>query len=103
MQKLRRICDKSHLFQKAFNFPEAYRTSNQVDRPMNYFDRLLYTMQYFHGQAEAADLSVRSLGSLALLCNFHPYCRKTQILKAGVLSPFEQLMAFVTMITASKI
>lgn len=91
MQKLRRIRDKSHLFQKAFDFPEAYRTSNQVDRPMNYFARVLYTMQYFHGQPEAAELSVRSL---ALLWNFHPYCRKTRTLKAGVLSPFEELNGF---------
>lgn len=91
MQKLRRIREKSHLFQKAFDFPEAYRTSNQVDRPMNYFDRLLYTMQYFHGRAEAAELSVRSM---ALLWNFHPYCRKTRTLKEGVLSPFEELNGF---------
>lgn len=91
MQKLRRIREKSHLFQKAFDFPEAYRTSNQVDRPMNYFDRLLYTMQYFHGRAEAAELSVRSM---ALLWNFHPYCRKTRTLKQGVLSPFEELNGF---------
>ena len=91
MQKLRRIRDKSHLFQKAFDFPKAYRTSNQVDRPMNYLERLLYTMQYFHGRTEAAELSVRSL---ALLWNFHPYCRKTRTLKAGVLSPFEELNGF---------
>jgi hypothetical protein len=91
MQKLRRIREKSHLFQEAFDFPETYRTSNQVDRPMNYFDRILYTMQYFHGRAEAAELSVRSL---AVLWNFHPYCRKTRTLKAGVLCPFEDLNGF---------
>lgn len=91
MQKLRRIRDKSPLFQKAFDFPEASRTSNPVDRPMNYFDRVLYTMQYFHGQSEAAELSVRSL---ALLWNFHPYCRKTRTLKPGILCPFEELNGF---------
>jgi hypothetical protein len=29
------------LFQRAFDFPKAYRTSNQVDRPMNDLDRTL--------------------------------------------------------------
>ena len=58
---------------------------------MNYLDRLLYTMQYFHGRAESAELSVRSM---ALLWNFHPYCRKTRTLKAGVLCPFEELNGF---------
>ena len=43
--KVRRIHLKSHLFQSALDFPDAYRTSNQVDRPMNYFDRVLYSMQ----------------------------------------------------------
>jgi hypothetical protein len=44
----RRLKDNSQVFQHAFDFPEAYRTSNQVDRPMNYLDRTLYAMQDFH-------------------------------------------------------
>ena len=39
-QKLRRIRTKSGLYQAAFDFSHAYRTSNQVDRPMNYFVRV---------------------------------------------------------------
>ena len=34
--RLKRLREKSLLFQRAFDFPDAYRTSNQVDRPMNY-------------------------------------------------------------------
>jgi len=86
--KVRRIHLKSHLFQSALDFPDAYRTSNQVDRPMNYFDRVLYSMQYFHGNLTSARLTVRSL---ALLWNFRPYCRKTRVRKQGQLSPFESL------------
>jgi uncharacterized membrane protein YraQ (UPF0718 family) len=43
--RLRRLKGKSRFFQRAFDFPDAYRTSNQVDRPMNYLDRTLYAMQ----------------------------------------------------------
>jgi hypothetical protein len=90
-QKLRRIRTKSHLYQAAFDFPDAYRTSNQVDRPMNYFDRILYSMQYFHGSLSSAQLTVRSM---AILWNFHPFCRKARSNKQGVLSPFEALNGF---------
>jgi hypothetical protein len=84
---LRRLKDKSRFFQRAFDFPEAYRTSHEVDRPMNYLDRTLYAMQDFHGKWDAAEQSSRSM---ALLWNFHPYCCKTQ--KAtGCLCPFEHL------------
>ena len=90
-QRLRRLQGKSPFFQRAFDFPDAYRTSNQVDRPMNYIDRILYSMQDFHGSWVAAEQSVRSM---ALLWNFHPFCRKTQQQNGGCLCPFEQLNGF---------
>jgi hypothetical protein len=89
--RLQRLRGKSLFFQRAFDFPKAYRTSNQVDRPMNYLDRALYAMQEFHGTWEAAELSVRSM---ALLWNFHPFCRKTQQQHEGCLCPFENLNGF---------
>lgn len=89
--RLRRLNDKSHVFQRAFDFPDAYRTSNQVDRPMNYLDRILYAMQDFHGFWDSAEQSVRSM---ALLWNFHPFCRKTRKAMGGCLCPFEQLNGF---------
>ncbi len=91
ISKVRRIHLKSHLFQTALDFPTAYRTSNQVDRPMDYFDRVLYAMQYFHGNLTSARLTVRSL---AVLWNFRPYCRKTRARKQGQLCAFESLNGF---------
>lgn len=90
-RRLRRLKDKSCFFQRAFDFPKAYRTSNQVDRPINYLDRSLYAMQDFHGSWAAAEQSVRAM---ALLWNFHPFCRKTQKANGGCLCPFEQLNGF---------
>ena len=84
------VKDMSRFFQQAFDFPDAYRTSNQVDRPMNYLDCTLYAMQNFHGLWESAEQSSRAM---ALLWNSHPFCRKTR--KAtGCLCPFEQLNGF---------
>ena len=90
-QRLCRLRNKSGDFQRAYDFPDAYRTSNQVDRPMNHLDRMLYAMQGFHGTLQAAELSVRTM---ALLWNFHPFCRKTRKQKQGCLCPFEQLNGF---------
>ena len=90
-ERVRRLREKSPFFQRAFDFPDAYRTSHQADRPMNYLDRALYAMQDFHGSWEAAELSVRAM---ALLWNFHPFCRKTRQQNGGCLCPFEQLNGF---------
>ena len=90
-ERLLRLPGKSTVFQRAYDFPEAYRTSNQVDRPMNHFDRTLYAMQGFHGHWQSAQQSVRAM---ALLWNFHPFCRKTQQQKEGCLCPFEELNGF---------
>ena len=89
--RVQRLRNKSPFFQRAYDCPDAYRTTNQADRPMNYLARALYAMQDFHGSWEAAELAVRSM---ALLWNFHPFCRKTRQLNGGCLCPFEKLNGF---------
>jgi hypothetical protein len=89
-QRLKRLKHKSSVFQRAYDFPGANRTSNAVDRPMNYLERCLFSMQYFHGSWPAA---VEAARAMALLWNFHPFCRKTQQ-QTGWLAPFEQLNGF---------
>jgi hypothetical protein len=49
------------------------------------------TTPYFHGTLDAANQSLRAM---ALLWNFHPYCRKVQALEPHSLSPFEDLNGF---------
>ena len=48
-------------------------------------------MQDFHGKWGSAEQSSRAM---ALLWNFHPFCRKTRMAMAGCLCPFEQLNGF---------
>jgi hypothetical protein len=90
-QKLLTLPTKASQFNVTFDQPQAYRTSNQVDRLMNYQDRILYAMQYFHGTLAAAKQGLRAM---ALLWNFHPYTRKIQTLEPHSMSPFEDLNGF---------
>jgi hypothetical protein len=90
-EKLLALCDKAPLFKIAFDFPSAYRTSNMVDRLINYQDRLLYARQYFHGTKLSANLYLRSM---ALLWNFHPYSSRTRANDSNRYSPFQDLNRF---------
>jgi hypothetical protein len=90
-EKLQKLVEKSERFKLTFEIPQAYRTSNQVDRLMNYQDRILYGMQYFHGTKSSMRLGLRAM---AMLWNFHPYGQKTLWRSADSLSPFEDLNGF---------
>ena len=90
-QKLLGMKAKAASFKVTFDLPQAARTSNSVDRLMNYQDRLLYAMQYFHGTLATANQAVRAM---ALLWNFHPYCHKVQAMEPHSMSPFQDLNGF---------
>lgn len=78
-------------FKQTFQHPDAARTSNAVDRVMNYQNRVLFSMQYFHGTEVAARQAVRAM---AILWNFHPYIPKVQNRSPHAKSPFEALNGF---------
>jgi len=90
-QKLLNLRTKSAKFQVAYDYPNAYRTSNALDRLMNYQDRLLYNMQYFHGTLDSA---LSHLRAMALLWNFHPYGSRTKFNHPSRSSPFKDLNGF---------
>lgn len=90
--KLHKLKAKAPQFQVAYDFPDAHRTSNALDRLMNYQDRYLYSMQYFHGTFQSARLQLRAM---ALLWNFHPYTQRTRSANPERSSPFEELNGFV--------
>ena len=71
LTKINTLHEKSSLYQRAYDHPEAYRTSNMVDRLIRWFDRSLFTRQYFHGTLASANKAVRAW---ALLRNYYPYC-----------------------------
>jgi hypothetical protein len=86
-----KACAKGPRFAVAYTYPGAARTSNAVDRLMNYQDRLLYAMRYFHGSIESARLSVRAM---ALLWNFHPYGARMRREDQKRSSPFADVNGF---------
>lgn len=85
------LCDKGPRFACTYSHPGAHRTSNAVDRLMNYQDRRLYAMGYFHGTLESARLAVRAM---ALLWNFHPYGTRIRRDFPARRSPFHDLNGF---------
>lgn len=92
LSKVLDLCANSKLFQLAFNYQGAYRTSASLDRLMNYQDRILYAAQYFHGTLLSAKLYLRAA---SLLWNFHPYGSRTKSHYPHRHSPFEDLNGFL--------
>jgi hypothetical protein len=90
-EKLLDLCAKKARFIKSFEYPNAHRTSNMVDRLMRVLDRSFFNAQYFHGSNEAAELRTRAV---ALLWNFCPSSPQTIKKHRGKLSPAERLNNF---------
>ncbi len=91
LQVIEKLCSKADQFLLAFEFPNAYRTSNMIDRQMDPMDRWLFEMRYFHGHLSSAERQVRAW---ALLHNFRPYCSRAKIGKYFQ-SPAHKLNGFV--------
>jgi hypothetical protein len=76
----------------AYHHPLAPRTTNMVDRLINYQDRVLFDMQLFHGTLPSANLAARAM---ALLFNFHPYGSRTRSSAKSRVSPFKDLNGLI--------
>lgn len=87
--KVLALCERSEEYKLGYWHQEAHRTSNMLDRLMDWQDRFLYRMRYLHSKMldGTGRLLVRAM---ALAWNFHPFCRKT-----GRHSPFDDLNGFV--------
>lgn len=90
-QKVFKVYRNASKFKVVYAFTESYRTSSAVDRLMNYQNRVLYSMQNFHGAINSACQSMRSM---ALVWNFHPYGIKTRDEKTGRFSPSYDFSGF---------
>jgi hypothetical protein len=86
-----KLCAQAPEFVKAYDYPNAHRTSNMLDRLMDHMDRLFYLARYFHGHLITAEYGVRAE---ALLANFLPYCPRAAI-AAHYQSPANKLNGFV--------
>lgn len=76
LEAVDKLCAKSETFILAFDHPDAYRTSNMIDRHMEPMARWLYSSRFFHGHWHSAELQIRAW---ALFHNFWPYCPRAKI------------------------
>jgi len=88
---VQKLCRKTGAFLVAFEHPEAYRTSNMIDRHMEPMDRCLHSSRYFHGHLMSAEFQIRAW---ALMHNFLPYCPRAKI-RQHPQSPAHKLNGFV--------
>jgi hypothetical protein len=71
-----KLCTRVDLYALAYDFPQAYRTSNLLDRHMNAMDRFLFAGKNFHGHLMTAEYRIRGW---ALLHNFCPYSPRSHL------------------------
>lgn len=90
-KKIKKLRDERKEFSVAYEHPEAYRTSNMLDRLMQRMDRCLFCMKYFHGKIESARLIIRGW---CLIQNFAPSNPYTIKKYAGLKSPAERFNGF---------
>jgi hypothetical protein len=91
LEAIEKHCAKQDTFLLAFDSPDAYRTSNMIDRHMDPMDRWLVSAHFFHGHASSAELQIRSW---AILHNFWPYCPRARV-RQRFISPAHKLNGFV--------
>jgi len=76
MDKIGKLRSNLSKFSQAYDFPGSHRTSNMIDRLMQRMDRHLFSIQYFHGNRDSANLSIRAW---ALIQNFAPFNGSTPL------------------------
>ena len=90
-EKLLDLCSKCKLWSRFYDFPEACRTSNALDRLMKLMTRHKKAHQNYHGSIEKTTLNIRAF---ALIHNFAPSCPETIKKYNNMESPFERLNEF---------
>ena len=91
LEAVKKLYAKREQYKLAYEMPEAYRTTNAVDRLMDWLDRLLYARRYLHGEGEKARLALRAM---ALYWNFHSYSARVRREDPKRKSPFTDLNGF---------
>jgi hypothetical protein len=86
------LCPKRKRWLAPIGFPEAYRTSNALDRLMKFMDRHAIAAQGVHS---SLDKTTRHFRAFALLYNFTPSCPMITKSWSHLKSPVARLNGFV--------
>jgi hypothetical protein len=76
LEAIDKLCAKVDRFILTFDHPDAYRTSNMIDRHMEPMARWLFSSRFFHGHWASAEKQVRAW---ALFHNYWPYCPRAKV------------------------
>jgi hypothetical protein len=71
-----KLWKRAKQYRVAYQHPHCYRTSNQVDRPMNRLTRLMYAGRGLHGNLSSSE---RRLRGWALLFNFREFAPRSGV------------------------
>jgi hypothetical protein len=91
LEAVEKLCAKADAFALTFDYLQAYRTSNMIDRHMIPLDRCLFAARYFPGNWTSVEYQIRSW---VLFHDFMPYCPRAKI-RDTFISPFHKLNGFV--------
>jgi hypothetical protein len=69
-EAVEKFCKRADQYAMSYDYPDAHRTSNLVDRLMNRLTRSLYASRGLHGYQSSSELRLRGW---ALLNNFRPF------------------------------
>lgn len=86
-----KLCDKNKRWLTHLDFPNAHRTSNQLDRVMKFMDRHAFNSQMFHSNIPATTKNFRAF---ALIHNFLPSCPTVIRKNPELTSPAARLNGF---------
>jgi len=91
LEAVHKLYTKTDAFLLAFDFPDAYRTSNMIDRHMEPMARWVASARFFHGHWASVELQIRAW---AILHNFGPYSPRARRQQEAS-SPAHKLNSFV--------
>jgi len=91
-ENLIKLCQKRARWLAHLDFPQAYRTSNMLDRLMKFLHRHATAAQMFRGSLKRTTQNFRAF---ALLCNFTPSCPMVSRASPELPSPAARVNGFV--------
>ena len=89
-EKILKLCEKKYSFMPTYENDKAHRTSNMIDRLMDFMDKFLYNRKYLKGKEQTAQ---KSITAFYISHNFRPYAPET-VKKHNCRSPFEKMNGF---------
>lgn len=91
-ENILKLCAKKKRWLAHLDFPNAYRTSNMLDRIMKFMNRHAFNSQMFHSDKEVTTQNFRAF---ALIHNFSPYSPLVSAKDPILNTPVAKLNGFV--------